>query len=232
MSTIIASEAESFVAEQYQDNDPTIANGYKPVFDREIVYKVGDKNAIYRTRILSLTDDDSLSEIRFELFNDDDINFLYECSLTSSEYQDFQKENQLTIKFEGFADSVITLLENSVKKPKEYECRFSFSEEKGTATIKFFQTLRLRKVEIFGLEFHVSEKEFIEAHAQHRFNKFKNELAQKKRAYEETIRKIEAKNPSIAKRIVEAVKKNLEKEYPEMKPQQSAAKPAKSPRSK
>jgi len=216
MSTILTSEAESFIAEHYEDNDPTCANGFKSVFDREIIYKVDGKNVIYRTRILNLyVDNNQLSEVRFELFNDDDINFLYDSSLTANEYEQFQKENQLTIKFEGFGQSVQTLLENSVKNPKEYECKFTFSEDKETASIEFFQTLRLRKVEIFGLQFHRSEKEFIEAQAQYRFNKYKSELEKKKREYDEIIRKIEAKNPSIAKRIVDAVDKTIEKENQE-----------------
>ena len=210
MSTIV-SEAETFLAEQYQDNDPSVANGYTIFFNREIRYKVDGNDVIYRTRILNFIDENQkLTEVRFELFNDDDIDFLYESSVAANEYDSFKEENQLTIPFEQFSNSVKSLLENSVKNAQDYECRFEFSDDKESASIKFFQKLRLRKVEIFELTFGKSDPEFIKDHAQARFNRYKNELSQKKNEYDRIIGKIAAKNPSIAERIDTAVNKLVE----------------------
>ena len=208
MSTIV-SEAESFIAGQYEDQDPSVANGYTIFFNREIRYKVDGADVIYRTRILNLFDENKkLTEVRFELFNDDDIDFLYDSSVAANEYDQFKQENQLTIPFEQFANSVKSLLENSVKNPTDYECKFAFSDE--GATISFFQKLRLRKVEIFELAFTKSDPEFIKDQAQSRFNRYKFELSQKKAEYDRIISKICERNPSIAERIDSAVIKLVE----------------------
>lgn len=208
----VISEADTFLEEQCQDYDPSVTNGFEIKFNREIIYKNSGRDKIYRTRILTSTDEEgTLNEVRFELFDDENIDFLYECSLTAAEYEDFKAANQLTIPFENFANSVQLLLENSVKKVEEFECRFAENVEEEAASIKFYQKLRLRQVEIFGLDFHRSDKEFIEAHAQSRFNRLKNELSHKRREYEEILKKIQAKNPTIAKRLKAAVENAVKK---------------------
>lgn len=200
------SETDSFLEEQVRDYDPSVANGFDIKFNKEIIYKCSGKEKIYRTRILTSVGEDSvLNEVRFELFDDENIDFLYECSLTQEEYEEFKSSNQLTIPFDNFANSVQVLLENSVKKADEFECRFAENAEDETASIKFYQKLRLRKVDIFGLDFHRSVKEFIEAQAQSRFNRLKNELSHKRREYNEIIKKIQSKNPTIAKRLIKSV---------------------------
>lgn len=199
------STSNAFQFEQYQDADPSVTNGYTITFNKEIKFQINGVNKIYRTRVLTNTLEDSLQDVRVELFDDENIDFLFESSIAANEFDDFREQNQLSIKYEQLAQSIADLFEKSVKNPKEISIRFTFSDNSEEATIKFFQKLRLRSIEIFSLTFTKSEKEFIEAQAQARFNHYKNDLMIKKRQYEDLLGKIEAKNPTLAKRIRKGV---------------------------
>ncbi|KAH0785096.1 alpha-mannosyl-glycoprotein beta-2-n [Histomonas meleagridis] len=190
--------------------EQSVLGDYDTLFDREVIINFNSKEKrIIRLKILKKQDEEGATEeICIEMIDDNNICFCVECIITPDKFKEIKKENSLLIDFEQFPKSVIELLELSVKSPKEAEIIFTFDENTLDGTISFIQTLRLRKVVIFKLNFVRSSDEFTKAEVQHRFNKARTELQKKTKILESKLAKIESINPSYAKqvwKIIEAI---------------------------
>ena len=58
--------------------------------------------------------------IKFELTSDQDVQFLYVCTVAAENYMQVQLDNQLSVDFDGFISMVKTLLQDCVSNPHLY----------------------------------------------------------------------------------------------------------------
>lgn len=214
-----ANDKQSYdlVTENYTTFDPSLLAGYEIVFNREInLYfsyfdsddkgkgnETEEEKRIVRFRILEKRED-SLEEIRMEIFSEADITFMLESVITTQSFRDLSAKNRLRIKFEDFSRSVIDLLEKSVTAPDDCQIRYLQNEDY-SGRLVFMQTLRLRKLEVFSIDFVLSQDDLVRNQAQYRFNRLKMELDQKSEEYKQQMQRLEAKNPSFAKQIRKSV---------------------------
>jgi hypothetical protein len=204
-------ESASLIAETYASIDPSVLAGYTIFFNREVILffffqdEADAEKRIVRVRILEKKDKEgTLEELRIEISTEKDLAFSLECIIGPSEFLEIQQQSHLRIEFHEFANSVADLLKRSVENAKEYQVKFIQGKDYG-GSLAFYQTLRLRAVEVFRLAFVQSSDEFVRNNVQYRFNKLKVDLMQKTQEFEEQMRKLESKNPSLARHIRDAV---------------------------
>lgn len=207
-----ANDKQSYdlVTENYTTFDPSLLAGYEIVFNREINLffsyfndKEESEKRIVRFRILE-KHESSLEEIRMEIFSENDITFMLESVITTQTFRDLAEKNRLRIKFEDFSHSVIDLLEKSVTAPNDCQIKYQQNEDY-SGRLVFMQTLRLRQLEVFSIDFVLSQDDLVRSQAQYRFNRLKMELDQKNEEYKQQLQRLEAKNPSFAKQIRKSV---------------------------
>lgn len=195
------------VFDQYQEEDPCETNGYSIPFNREIKYMINNIPKILRTRVLTNCENQELVEVLIELFDDSDIDVILHSRIDLNDFEEFKQNNQLSVDFRDLPNSISQLFEKSVKNSDEFSVSLVLSDSGEEAKIMFYQKLRLRRIEILCLDFTKAPRDYVEMQAQFRFNKYKNDLINKKMQYEELLSKIEAKNPALSKRL----RKNVEK---------------------
>ena len=196
----------------FQTFDPSYSDG-KDIFNKEIIYIINNENKIFRTRILEIKTEEKISEIKIELFDDEDIFFYYYFKMTSEEYNSFKQQNNLSIQFEIFIKSIIELLQKSILQIDNQSIFLNMELKEEQIILTISQQLRLRKVEIYSLNFNSANSEEIIEHAQFRFNLYKNELMNKKYLYNEKLSNIEAKNPTFAKKLRLSVEESVKKYF-------------------
>ena len=116
----------------------------------------------------------------------------------------------MRIEFNQFSDSIIELLENSVKKPKDYTTKLALDPEDGSGVMTFLQVLRLRSVEVFHLDFEQSSEEFTQKQAQYRFQKLKIELQKKANDLKQNYTFLEEKRPALTRQIQQSIARKLD----------------------
>jgi hypothetical protein len=201
----------NLIAESYTAMDPSMLAGYRIIFNKEINLFFAypgetelDKR-IVRFRILEKGESvDVLEEIRIEISTEKDIAFALECTIKAGDFEEIQAKNHLRIEFKGFSNSISDLLVRSVQNAKEYQVKFEQGADYGGDLI-FYQTLRLRAVEVFRLTFVQSSDDFVRSNVQYRFNKLMIDLQQKTQEFDQQIGRLESRNPFLAKQIRENV---------------------------
>jgi hypothetical protein len=189
--------------------DPTIPDGFKAIFDREIAVLVasgGPPSRILRARILDALDG---HEIRVELTDHYDVRLYLVSAVSEKDYVTFKNEHKLRVDFKDFSNSIKGLFTTSVEQPTTLQLRFTTTSD-GT-TLSFFQKLTLRAVTIFDLGFKQADDAFVNDYVQKKFGAVKVDLEERTREFESLLSKIEERNPSLAKVVRQEVENETQK---------------------
>jgi hypothetical protein len=206
-------ESIAALAESHSQYDPTVIDGFSPLFNKEvrITFVIPDRppdSRIVRARIFARGDPENIQAIRLEITQEAELKFYLVCSLDAAGFEALEKAHNLRPAFSDFSKSVIDLLERSVRFPKEHQLEFR-SGDGVSGSLAFIQMLRLRKVEVFVLDFQPAPDEFVKRQAQFRFNSLKVELEKVSQGYATLTNRLEEKNPHLVKQIKETVEKTV-----------------------
>ena len=184
----VQEEEEEEIAEKEEKEENS-----KPEF-RTLRFRIFDKGG----------DIVGLEEIRVEILYDQDVGFFLECAVDSSAFQSIAKENNLNVNFSQFEQSLIEMIEKSIKKPEIIQLRLILGNDYNGKLI-FRQTLRLRSIDVLSLQFQTAPSEFIRSQVQYRFNQMKMEAQQKVQEIETKFGRLKSKNPQFAEQIKKSV---------------------------
>ncbi|KAK8895599.1 hypothetical protein M9Y10_024069 [Tritrichomonas musculus] len=145
-----------------------------------------------------------LEEIRVEIFHEKDVGFFLECVIDNTGFQKIVTENNLQVNFSQFEQSLIEMIEKSVKKPDLIHLRLKLTDDYN-GVLTFRQTLRLRSIDVFSLQFQTASSEFIRSQVQYRFNQMKMEAQQKVQEIETKFGRLKSKNPQFAEQMRRSV---------------------------
>lgn len=207
----------SIVGEGYATFDPTILIGYDLRFTCDAKVQIlmdngqneeEDSEPEYRTlrfRVFDKAGDVvGLEEIRVEILYDQDVGFFLECAVDNNAFQNIAKENHLNVNFSQFEQSLIEMIDKSVKKPDIICLRLILGSDY-SGKLTFRQTLRLRSIDVLSLQFQSASSEFIRSQVQYRFNQMKMEAQQRVQEIETKFGRLKSKNPQFAEQIKKSV---------------------------
>lgn len=208
----------SIMGEGYATFDPTLLIGYdlRYTCDAKVQILMRDNQEEeeeksepeYRNLRIRIFDKGGdivgLEEIRVEILYDRDVGFFLECAVDNNVFQNIAKENHFNVTFSQFEQSLIEMIEKSIKKPDIIHLRLTLSSDYNGKLV-FRQTLRLRSIDVLSLQFQTAPSEFIRSQVQYRFNQMKMEAQQKVQEIETKFGRLKSKNPQFAEQIKKSV---------------------------
>ena len=140
---------------------------------------------------------DTLQELDFTLYKDNDVFFLKKSNLTFEDFEKLKKEQKTRINFEQFGYEIIKILKKS--QEKESECMVVLEESKtlNECFLTFTQTIDLKNVEILTLTFNEADEELKMAHANNLFKLMKKKIEEKERERDLFNKVLREKDPIV-----------------------------------
>ena len=121
----------SFDFSAIEDMDPSVADGYRVIYDREVPFElrvqesadspqqVGTLEAT-KVKILLYGEDESPQSLRVELASEGDLFFHYMHVCNDGSFQKIQEQQKLMVEFPDYPNVLIKMLNNCIKEPHRY----------------------------------------------------------------------------------------------------------------
>lgn len=190
---------------------PVEYDGFVYLMDKEIFYIAEGGNIKKRTRILLNGEENSFNEMIIELIDDDDIYFVYRFQINSNDFEEFKRSQELKIDFLNFPKKLDELLNLSMQDSKGVYIKIYLEDNQ--IVLSFYQKLKLRDVVLFSLHLQPADQETVNSLIKYRFEKLQNLLFSQQRQYEDILKSINEKNPSLSKKIRSAVERRVDQYF-------------------
>jgi hypothetical protein len=138
--------------------------------------------------------------VTVEIHKFDDIFFLLKCEIDNVRYGEICQEYDLTISFNDFVQSIVSMLINTINDNKSTRVNFQYTSNGGKMT--FYGVLDVKEVIIFAIEFQEVSKEEKIQEAQKKFNKAKEELDTKNRQLDVFVDQVKKLNYTMMDYLV------------------------------
>mmetsp|Transcript_55458 Transcript_55458/g.159473 ORF Transcript_55458/g.159473 Transcript_55458/m.159473 type:complete len:247 (-) Transcript_55458:74-814(-) len=190
-----------------EEMDPSLAEGHRVVYDREVPFElrvqdadigpqeVGTLEAI-RCKILALGDEQCPRHCRIELTSENDLFFHYTHSVDEHGFRDMQEQQKLMIDFPDYVSVVIKMLNSCIKEPHSYLAVFVMQRD-GNARLDFIQNMEYKFVELLACNFQASPEEVVRQQITFRYNSVKSRLALMQGRLQDVQALVKVKNPSL-----------------------------------
>eukprot|EP00928_Gymnodinium_smaydae_P014715 TRINITY_DN15416_c0_g2_i1.p2 TRINITY_DN15416_c0_g2~~TRINITY_DN15416_c0_g2_i1.p2 ORF type:complete len:254 (-),score=56.62 TRINITY_DN15416_c0_g2_i1:37-798(-) len=202
-----ASFLDAFDFTAIEEMDPSLAEGHRVVYDREVPFElrvqdaetgpqeVGTLEAI-RCKMLALGDESSPQHCRIELTSENDLFFHYTHSVDEQGFRSMQEHQKLMIDFPDYISVVIKMLNNCIKEPHSYLAVFVMQRD-GQARLDFIQNMEYKFVELLSCDFVASPEEVVRQQITFRYNSAKSRLALMQARLQDINNLVKVKNPSL-----------------------------------
>ncbi len=202
-----ASILNAFDFRAIDEMDPSLAEGHKLIYEREVPYElriqegeggpqeVGTLEAI-KVKILILGDEGNAENVKVELTSENDMFFHYTHSLTEESFKTVQEDQKLMIEFADYSNILIKMLNSCIKEPHSYLAVFIMQRD-GSARLDFIQNMEYKFVELLSMDFNASSEEIIRQQITFRYNSVKSKLAIMQARLQDINAIVKIKNPSL-----------------------------------
>lgn len=209
-----ASFLDAFDFTAIEEMDPSLAEGHRVVYDREVPFElrvqdaetgpqeVGTLEAI-RCKILALGEEQSPAHCRIELTSENDLFFHYTHSVDENAFRTMQEHQKLMIDFPDYVSVVIKMLNNCIKEPHSYLAVFVMQRD-GHARLDFIQNMEYKFVELLSCDFIASQEEVVRQQITFRYNSMKSRLALMQTRLQDINALVKVKNPSLLLQLQKA----------------------------
>merc|ERR1719491_231389 len=202
-----ASFMDAFDFTAIEEMDPSLAEGHRVVYDREVPFElrvqdaatgpqeVGTLEAI-RCKILALGEESSPAHCRIELTSENDLFSHYTHSVDEHGFRAMQEHQKLMIDFPDYVSVVIKMLNNCIKEPHSYLAVFVMQRD-GHTRLDFIQNMEYKFVELLSCDFGASPEEVVRQQITFRYNSMKSRLALMQTRLQDINALVKVKNPSL-----------------------------------
>jgi len=209
-----ASFLDAFDFTAIEEMDPSLAEGHRVVYDREVPFElrvqdaetgpqeVGTLEAI-RCKILALGEEHSPAHCRIELTSENDLFFHYTHSVDESSFRTMQEQQKLMIDFPDYVSVVIKMLNRCIKEPHSFLAVFVMQRD-GHARLDFIQNMEYKFVELLSADFIASPEEVVRQQITFRYNSMKSRLALMQTRLQDINALVKVKNPSLLLQLQKA----------------------------
>ena len=168
----------------------------------------------FAPRILSsqiyVQDDDSgsIKEIRIEIWDKHEPDFIYVSNFVESDYPDFQNKYNLEGDFDTFVNTLMMLFTKSLTTSDEHRiCFYKYS--KNDIRLSFFKTYIVKYVELFTIQFTEPTEEYKKEFMQCHYNRMVETYNRKDSLLKKKYDKLHILNPRLEEKVREEIKNKL-----------------------
>jgi hypothetical protein len=190
-----------------EDLDPSLGQGFKTVYDREVPFEVrsrfGEEQSkpgqleLIKVKILIMGTDDSPTVVRVEMSSESDLFFHYMHMVDDKEFRRIQETQKLVVDFIDYATILIRMLNSCIKEPHVHLAILTIFSETEEARLDFIQNMEYKFVELMYCTCHRSPDETVQQHITYRYNAMKQKLGLVQGRLQEITNLVKVKNPSL-----------------------------------
>ncbi|GMH89883.1 hypothetical protein TrVE_jg6418 [Triparma verrucosa] len=206
-------ELNTFDFASIEELDPSIADGYRVIYDREVPFElrlyeqnapqqVGTLEAV-KAKVLVLGDEHNLQSIRVELSSEADLFFHYMHVIDEAGFLAIQEQQKLMVEFADYPNVLIRMLNNCIKEPHSHLAVFVMKQDVD-ARLDFIQNMEYKFVELMSCHFIRSPEEIVQHQITYRYNAMKTRLSLMQGRLEDVNNLVKLKNPSLLLQLQKA----------------------------
>jgi len=190
-----------------EDLDPSISDGYRVVYDREVPIECRTRSGTedarqgvlesIKVKMLLLESEDTPSSIRIELSSEADLFFHYMHVIDQAGYAGVQTSQKLMIEFSDYHNVLTRMLNACIREPHIHLAIFTMTVGTAEGRLDFIQNMEYKFVELMSCAFERSPEEVTQQHISFRYNSIKQKLAQTQAKLFEIQTLVKTKNPSL-----------------------------------
>jgi hypothetical protein len=187
--------------------DPSLNNGFKTIYDREVPFEVRTKHGeerakqgsleLIKVKILLAGLDDSPNMVRLEFSSESDLFFHYIHIVDEKEFLRIQESQKLVVDFIDYATVLIRMLNACIKEPHIHLAILTIFIDNNTARLDFIQNMEYKFVELMYCNCLRSPEEIVQNHITFRYNNMKQKLSFVQNRLQELTNLVKIKNPSL-----------------------------------
>jgi len=215
---------ESLVAfdfPQIEDLDPSLSDGYRLLYDREIPVEIrsisapGEKTTSgvlesIKVKMLELPgSDNSPLSIRIELSSEADLFFSFLHIIDEDVYHDVQNDQKLVVEFSDYPNVLIRMLNACIREPHVHLAIFTMVGAAHEGTLEFIQNMEYKFIELMTCAFTRSPEEQVQQHITYRYNAVKQKLAVMQARLYALNNLVKTKNPSLLLQLQNKQEKSM-----------------------
>eukprot|EP01015_Nassula_variabilis_P016467 TRINITY_DN2526_c0_g1_i1.p1 TRINITY_DN2526_c0_g1~~TRINITY_DN2526_c0_g1_i1.p1 ORF type:complete len:251 (+),score=49.95 TRINITY_DN2526_c0_g1_i1:63-815(+) len=197
----------SFDFSAIDEMDPTLHDGNKLIFDRELQFHIRFQEKgleaqelsslePIRVRVLLLGDETNPQQIKLELSSENDLFFYYQHIANDSNFKEIKKNQQLHIDFSEYAVVIIKSLNKCEKEPNQFCAIFTIFTD-GLGRLEIVQTMEYKDIELIAFDFAANPEEAIRQQITFRYGALKSKLALMEGRLQDIHELVRLKNPSL-----------------------------------
>jgi len=140
-----------------EDMDPSISDGYRVIYDREVPVECRTKSGTEEARqgvlesikvkMLMLGTEDSPASIRVELSSEADLFFHYMHVIDPTGYASMQSSQKLMVEFSDYHNVLTRMLNACIREPHIHLAIFSMTVGTAEGRLDFIQNMEYKFVE-------------------------------------------------------------------------------------
>ena len=195
---------------QLDDLDPSTADGYRVIYDREVPFElrlqeaslpqqVGTLEAI-KAKVLVLGDEHTLQSLRVELSSEQDLFFHYMHVIDAQGFAQVQDQQKLMVDFSDYPSVLVRMLNNCIKEPHTHLAVFVMkggSDRDVDARLDFIQNMEYKFVELMSAHFVRSPEDVVQHQISYRYSSLKQRVQVMEGRLKEVNKLVKLKNPSL-----------------------------------
>ncbi|EGR29241.1 hypothetical protein IMG5_160400 [Ichthyophthirius multifiliis] len=201
----------SFDFATIDEMDPSLADGHRVVYDREIPFHIRfQKQDVetedlpnlepLRTRVFILGDEKNLQQLKLELSSDNDIFFHFTHLANENNFKTIKQTQQLNIQFNEYPSICIKCFNKVEKDQNQYSAIFTIMNE-GMGRLEIVQSTEYKNIEVIAFEFQASNDDLIRQIITFRYMSLKSKLALMEGRLQDINEVVRVKNPSLLLQI-------------------------------
>ena len=204
---------ENFDFTEIEEKDPTLSEGHKLLYDREVPFelRLEDNNGpqevasfeALKCKILLGGVENNPIQIRIELSCENDLFFHFTADIDEETFKIMQENQKLTVNFPEFSNLVKKLLNNCINEPQSYIAVFIMQKE-GTARLDFIQNIEYKFIELLSIDFVNSPDDTVRKQISYRYNAIRTKLELVQNRIQAISNIVKIKNPSLLLQIQKA----------------------------
>lgn len=182
-----ASLLNSFDFSAIEEADPSLAEGHRVIYERDVSFELRTQDLeeaarelgaleLLRVKLLMLGEDTCPSQIKIELTSENDLFFHYIHCLDELEFRRLQDTQQLMIDYSEYPTVLIRMLNSCIKEPATFLAAFTTHQD-SHAQLSLIQNLEHKCIELIHIEFTASPEPIIRQHITYRYSATKNRLS-------------------------------------------------------
>ncbi|KAL4504476.1 hypothetical protein ABPG72_009922 [Tetrahymena utriculariae] len=216
-------QLNSFDFAQIDQMDPSLAEGLRCIYDKDIYYTIRfyrDENETQdlenheplRTRIFILGDEKNPQFLKIEVSSDNDIFFHFVHKADQNNYKQIKAEQNLNLEFNEYPAICIKCF-NKVEKAtnhNQYNAIFTIMDN-GSGRLEINQETEYKNIEVMSFEFECSDDNFIRQVITYKYMSLKSKLSLMEGRLQDIHEIVRVKNPSLLLSIKKETKDKQDK---------------------